>query len=110
MSVRIPWIKTPAWRVEVSLEQLPFVLDFRYNSIAEAWFMDVLLRDETIVVGGIKLVQGAALLQQHIDDRLPPGEFVVVSSGVCGCAPDYDEMGAGASLIYVPSDELSNAV
>lgn len=108
--VKIPWIKTPAWRAEVSLDQLPFVLDFRYNTSAEAWFMDILLRDETVVVGGVKMVQGAALLQQHIDDRLPPGEFVVVSSGVCGCAPDYDEMGSEAALIYASASELINAV
>lgn len=108
--VRIPWFKTPAWRVEVSLDRVPFILDFRYNGTSAAWYMDVLTRDESVLVAGVKLVQGAALLDQFIDPRLPAGEMLVVSSGTCGCAPNYDEMGGVASLLYIPASELSDAV
>jgi hypothetical protein len=68
----------PEWAQTVQLEGVSYTLRARWNFIAERWSLDILTRDQRLIVGGIRLVRGLRLLRQYADPRLPPGELVIL--------------------------------
>lgn len=65
----------PAYRFQVTLEGLLYFMEFRFNERAERWFFDIYDADETILIGGIKVLNRQLLTARFKDTKLPPGDF-----------------------------------
>lgn len=98
---RIPWPDGAAWQQTIALDRRIYRLTARWNETADAWFVDIALRDGTALLNGAKIVQGVLIGARIADNRLPPGYFVVVANDACGCTPRRDDMAENARLIYV---------
>lgn len=74
----IPWQESPEFAQQVQLEGRTYRMRARWNTHGQAWDMDILTAQRELIVAGIRLVGGAGLLAQFRDDRLPPGELLVI--------------------------------
>lgn len=103
---KIAFPDAPEWVQSVKLDGSTYKLRARWNTFSEAWSLDVLTKSGTLIVGGLRLVRGQALLIQFNDDDLPPGDFFVYD--VSSTGDDYADFIAGrAVLAYVTEDEVS---
>jgi len=76
---QIRWIDAPRWRQDVQLDGAVYTLAAVWNTRMDAWTLDIESSDGAVLARGIRLVLGWPLLRGiDYDDRLPPGEFMVV--------------------------------
>ena len=77
-------------------------LRFVFSSRDRRWYLDVAADDGTVLVRGLRVSCGVALLGHLSDSRLPPGQLFVEDSGGLGRAPDRDAWQSWATLYYRP--------
>ena len=96
----------PEWTQNVKLDGKSYRLRARWNTSSEAWSMDVLTTSKTLLVSGLRMVRGAALIGQFQNDDLPPGDFIVYDTGER--VDEYSDFTEGlARLVYVTEDEVA---
>lgn len=95
----------PEWQQSVSLDGRTYTLRARYNVVSEQWSMDILTRNKSLLVGGIRLVRGVRLMSQFNDDRLPPGDFAVIGEGKNGGLGCFCFREGRAQLLYLEAGE-----
>ena len=86
---------------ETALDGTTYRLTFRWSVREQEWYLDIADTDETVLAGGLKLVEGAFLLRHIVGTTRPPGELYVV-----GVATETN-LGQGAVLLYLDEDEVS---
>lgn len=97
----------PEWVQEVQLEGRSYRVRARWNTSSAMWSLDMLTRDRTLVVAGVRIVRGAGLLSQFQDPRLPPGDLIAYDTGGTS-ADDYLAFTEGRAVIaYLSSAELA---
>lgn len=110
--VTIPMSSAASFKQEVTLEEVPYILAFRWNTRGEYWTMSIIDRDETVLVSDIKLVVAFPLvnIRYHSDSRLPQGEFYCIDTQLSTMMNDparYDFVqDRKLDLIYVESNEM----
>lgn len=107
MSVEIP-VKSEAayYDLQVTLEDVTYTLEFRWNARLEAWFMNILDAEGVNVVrAGLRLVVSWPLAAYGAE-RKPPGAFVVVDTTGAEEDPGLDDLGDRHQLLYYSSTEL----
>lgn len=77
MASEIPFINSPDFQFEVSLDGIVYLMRLRWNHIAAFWYMDLLTRARTPLVYGTKLTSECPLLAEQAGDLIPKGEFYV---------------------------------
>ena len=100
----------PEWVQEVQLEGRSYRIRARWNTASAKWSLDMMTRDRTLVVAGVRILRGAGLLSQFQDTRLPPGDLVAYDTGgiVSG---DYLAFIEGRSVVaYLSSVEIAGLV
>lgn len=98
---------TPAFDAGLDLEDVSYLLRFRWNSAAEAWFVGIF--DETgevPIMGAVKIVANFPLFA-HRTDRTPPGALVCVDSTGKKQDPGLADLGVRHSLLYFSMAELA---
>jgi hypothetical protein len=107
MSAIIPLEReTSNFDVQVTLEDVTYTLDFRWNVRLEAWFMNILDAEGVNVIrAGLRLVTGWPL-NAYAAARTPPGAFLVIDTTGQEEEPDLDGLGDRWQLIYFTSTEL----
>jgi hypothetical protein len=94
MSVRLPLVPSlPNYRFGTALAGTQFLIDVRWNARDEAWYMDVLSEDETLIRGGIKIVLGTLLGGRVVNASFPAGVFVAADLTNSGLDADIDALG-----------------
>jgi hypothetical protein len=95
--------------MQVTLDDVTYTLEFRWNNRISAWFMNVLDGDgEEARMLGLRCVVDFGI-PQDIVDRSPPGLFVFVDTGSAvgqGEDPGFDDLGSRVQLWYIPEAEL----
>lgn len=76
----IPFKPFPSFFEEVTLADVPYILYFNWNSRDEAWYMDILDREENDLIVGIKLTNQSELISRYVDENLPKGKLYVVDN------------------------------
>jgi hypothetical protein len=110
MSVLIPLQPSiPNYRVGTALEGVQYTLDVRWNGRDEAWYLDLLLEDETPVVHGLKLVLGAAIGSGITNPDFPPGVFVCRDLSNEGRDAGLDDMGTRVVVYFFPHSERTTS-
>ncbi len=93
------------YRLTTELDAVNYVLDFRWNTRAEAWFVDVLREDESPIHTSIKLMLGTLLAFEERGEDFPPGDFLVEDSSREGIDATLDDLGVRVFLYYFSEDE-----
>ena len=106
--LQIRFIDAPRWRQDVQLDGAVYTLAAAWNTRMDAWTLDIESSDGEVLARGIRLVLGWPL-QRGIDydDRLPPGEFIVVDpTGRAVAPPGRDSFtGGNYQLLYQEADD-----
>ena len=97
MNLQIPFQPGASWVQEITLEGRVYRMSAAWSGVGQCWYMGLSTRDNVPIVSGVKLVQGADLLEPFADLRLPPGRLFVV-----GNHPSRNSFADGETeLIYV---------
>ena len=78
--VTIPMFDLPSFSESVTLDGKEYQLSFAWNSRGAFWKMMIADSNGTIISTGIRLCISYPLKRQHTDNRLPPGEFLVMDA------------------------------
>lgn len=107
MPVGLPLSPSVAhYRVGTTLSDEQYLLDVRWNARDEAWYLDVLSEDETVIRSGIKVVLGVLLGGRVVDPAFPPGVFIAVDQTNQGAEPGFDDLGDRVQIHYYSFEEL----
>lgn len=96
------------------LDGITYLLDFRFNTREQCWYMSIQLANlTTTVVQGVKLVCSYPLLQSYAGANVPPGEFFCLTQNQTLDGPpgltDLDPNGR-CSLAYLSHAELPTSL
>ena len=96
----------PNQRVGITLEEINYVFDFRWNDRTERWYMDISEEDETAIRNGISVSLGAILGGRIRDDRFPLGALYAVDLTGEGIEAGLDDLGERVLIYYFTFEEL----
>ena len=102
----IPFKQPAQWRQTILLDDIPFVLIFRWNAMNEYWVMDILRNDEEPVIFGVKLVTNYNLMAQYSMSNKPPGNILCQNIVGGWEAIRRFDMGQVTELVYYIQNEL----
>jgi len=107
MSLQIPTRSDlKHYTLQVTLEEVTYTLEFRWNVRLAAWFMDVQdLNGTTTLIAGLRLVANWPLAA-YKTGRRPPGAFVAIDTSGKGIDPGADDLGDRVQLRYFSSTDL----
>lgn len=95
------------WDQTTTLDGVPYLLTFRYNSREEVYYLQIQSADGSITYAqGIKIVANYPLLRQYGDT--PPGELMAMSTTPDDSPPQLGELGVGARcvLMYIEAADV----
>lgn len=96
-----------AYRVGTQLDGDQFILDVRWNSRADAWFLDILSEAEEPIRMGIKIVLGTLLGRRCVDPRFPNGLLIASDLSNAGREATFDDMGVRVVVFFYPATEVA---
>jgi hypothetical protein len=99
----------PNWDQITTLDGIDFQLGFRYNQRENVYYLIVADSTGIVLNGGIKLVAGWLLMSDFVDQRLPPGEIFVGTTGLNDSPPGLGELGVRGILYYADQAEVQAA-
>lgn len=107
MSVQIPLDSaTPNYRMGITLDDVPYIFDVRWNERDSSWYFDLLDVNEDPIRLGIKLVLGSPLGWRCTDDRFPKGILMAEDLSHAGREATIDDLGTRVVVYYFSEDEL----
>ena len=95
--------------LQVTLEEVALILEFRWNSRAEAWYHDLATAEGDIIYAGRKVVIDYPLMLRGFrdsDDRLPLGMLFAADTSGAGLRPGRYDLGERVKLYYLDEDGL----
>ncbi len=87
-------------RQVVPMDGVNYIVDLRWSSRANGWFLDLLDDAEDPIRTGIRLVANWNLLRLITDERVPRGTLMALSSGG-DSDPTFETLGTEVTLVYV---------
>lgn len=97
----MPVTSTPfVYEFRVDLDGVTFSISIRINGRSNRWIMDVKDTDDTPLVMGTPLLQGADLIDRFKDQRLPEGHFIMQSLEDETREAGIDDLGENSLLLY----------
>jgi hypothetical protein len=98
----------PKYRVGITLNDVPYILDVRWNDRDGAWYFDMLDIDDDPIRMGIKIVLGTALGWRSTDPRFPNGGIFAEDLSGEGRDATIDDLGTRVMVYYYTVAELSD--
>lgn len=107
MPTQIPLVPgDPNYRLETTIDGVPYIMDMRWNSRDAAHYMDLYTEDETPIVLGLKLVLGVYLGRYINHTLFRNGAFVMVDTSGQRRDATLDDIGARVQLIRYTIPEI----
>lgn len=108
MPTLIPTSSDPFYTQTTTLDGTDYILEFRFNSREECWYLKLSLTDATTLIEGVKVVSNWPLLQKLVDARGPFGELVALAYGPDDSPAGLTELGIGqrVELTYFTKAEV----
>lgn len=107
MPVQLPLEPSvPNYRVGCAIGGRQFIFDVRWNTRSEAWYVDILLEDETPLAHGLKIVLGANLGRRIVDTSRFLGMLSVVDTSGEGRDAGLDDLGTRVQVWFFGLEEL----
>lgn len=105
--IELPLVPSvPHYRVSTQLDDVQFILDVRWNSRDDAWYIDLLAEDEEPISVGMKVTLGSFLGSRSAHEEFPDGFFLTVDTSGEGSEAGLDDMGTRVVVLYIPSSEI----
>jgi hypothetical protein len=105
--IQIPMQQLPAFTEEVDIDNVPYTLDFEYNTSADFWTLSILTPASVQLISGIVLQIGVDLLKQYQYLAIPQGNlFVFDPSGSDAPVGRDDFVNGRLQLLYASPEEL----
>lgn len=104
----IPFRDASRWQMQIELTGQQFSMVFSWNALNEFWVMDILDRNDSPLIYGIKIVQDFLLLEPYTVTGKPLGNIVcqnIVNS--TDSISRYD-MNQKFQLVYYEPGELES--
>ena len=105
--VTIPLRALPQYTQEVTLENVPYRMVFRWNTRGAYYTVDIQTAEGVLLVAGLKLALDAALLRRHPGRGLPPGELVVIDPSGSFVPIAFGDVETRICLVYAPEGEYA---
>jgi len=105
----LPFKNLPAFTQEITLDSVPYVFEFLWNSREEVWIMNILDREQNALVYGIILVINFELISKYAYlDNFPQGQLYAVRENESFDVITQNEFFEGTSkLIYIEVGEIA---
>lgn len=102
----IPFKESGAWKAQISLSSVIYILYFKWNALNKYWVMSVYDRSENPILLGVKIVTNYDLTQQFVILGMPPGH--IICQNFLGKWDDIQrfDMGETTEIIYYENAEL----
>lgn len=97
----------PYYSIQVSLDDIEYILTFKYNTRMDRWLFSFSESNGSIIFSGILLVLGINFFDLIADDRQPTGELRMYDTTQNANEPNKDNFGQTLKMIYIPLSELS---
>ena len=85
----------------IELDSILYNLEFRYNTHAAKWIMDISTNLFEPIITGIPLLLGVNLFGRYVNANLPPGILFLVNMGISNEDGDRDDFGDNVILMYL---------
>ena len=85
---------------EIDLEGTVYTLEFKYNKRRDLWTMAILDASENLLLGDIPLLVDVPLLDQYVNENLPPGRFILLDETGEQRDPGRNDLGTTIKLFY----------
>jgi hypothetical protein len=99
----IPFTPKYADHFEIELEGIAWQIFYRWNFVAESWYMDLSSVQTGTTLKGLRLVSGRDILVPHAVSEL--GQMWIVDTEGKFEDPNFDDWGDRFKLLYVPKGE-----
>jgi hypothetical protein len=111
MPVRLPLVPSVGnYRVGTTLDGTQYILDVLWNSREEAWYLDILAEDETVILIGSKIALGAYIGRRNTSPLFPHGTFFIQDLSGAGAEATYDDLGTRVVVDFWTAAELEEAL
>lgn len=102
----IPFKEPAAWQAQITLSNIIYILDFKWNALNKYWVINIYDRNDQPIVLGIKVVTNYNLTAQFVVTGMPPGN--ILCQNIIGLWNDIQrfDMGETNELIYYENGEL----
>lgn len=93
------------YEFSITLDGVAYLLELRWNTREEAWYLDIRLEDKTDVVTGIKVVLGFPLGRRSQHAKRPPGILLALDTSGRDIEPGISDLGGRVELLYLDKAE-----
>ena len=107
MAIEIPFQDIASYTQQVTLDNVPYILEFSWNDRGNYWYIDISKTDQTSIITGIKLVLNYDILRQHVMPDLPTGQLYIIDTTGDFTKIKRDDFENGRlQIVYVSKDEI----
>lgn len=107
--IDIPVVPSDAhYRFGIVLEDVGYIVDARWNSRDEAWYLDWYTLEEKIIALNLKVVLGCYLGRRYQSAPFTNGVLVAVDTSGKDVEAKFDDFGTRVVLRYIPVIDLIN--
>lgn len=124
----IPFKEEADWEAQITLSNVIFNLQFKWNALNKYWSMNIFNRNDEPIIYGIKVVVNWNLTSQYVRVGMPAGDIVcqnilgltqiILPSGEVRFVQSTDsfrtigrfDMGETSELFYYESGELESLI
>lgn len=99
-----PGLPHQAFRVD--LDGATYVLELRWNSRAEEWFIRLSDGDEK-PISSTKVALGVPLFCRSVDPRRPLGKFFALDTAGRGEDAAFEDLGRRVQLVYADAESVA---
>jgi len=93
-----------AYDMQVDLEGTVYTLDFGFNTRSNRWYMSIYNQAKTnLIVGDLPILVNVPLIDQYVDEALPPGRFIALNEAQYGIEATSENFGNEVKLFYEES-------
>lgn len=101
--VEIP-LSPDAQKFSIPLGILTYQLTVKWSDAPNGgWFLDIADADGEPLAGGLAMITGADLLEQHKSLNIP-GQLIVQTDHDTNAVPTYENLGINSHLYFIPND------
>jgi hypothetical protein len=97
---------SPHFDLSLELDGVTYLLELRWNSRADAWFLMLYTAEGDLVLGSRKVVTDFPLWGRCRDARRPKGQLLAVDTAGEQLDAGLEDLGGRVQLLYFTAAEL----
>jgi len=99
-------VGNPNYRIEVDLNDQPYLFDFKWNARDQAFYFDLRESDETLIAGSLKVVTGVYIGRRVQHPLFKDGVLAAFDTSGQKLDATLDDFGTRVQLRYIPVEDL----